>query len=424
MRSWALWSTPRRVVCYVLTIEALACAMIAMDLLDGIDITAGQWGRFAILLTVAHAHQLLSRDHEARRRADHGSEGLHADLTAVFTFAAAALLPMPLTVVLIVTVRAARYTIARKPPYKFVLATASIILAAYSVHTLLHPAGAFGTPESRWSLKGQALLVAAGVLYIAQQMLTIGAAVVLAANGRRPSAVAIFGNREHLASVLLSVSLGIVFAATGAAPVTAAIMLFAAVSINSLIGHRERGRRDGHTGLPTKQRWSELADAAIRVATRSQLRPAVLVIDLDHFKQVNDTWGHLVGDLFLLRVATVLTHTLRDGDIAGRFGGEEFVVLLSDGEDVRGVAERIREEIARIELIFERAAGGKKDTLSGRTASVGAALTSTPRETTLRELLGAADAAAYAAKRNGRNQVRVAVVPEPRDAKRTPVLSL
>ena len=91
----------------MLTVEALTCAIATADVLSGTTIDAQGWLHLTVLIAAAHTHQLLTRAHEERRRASHGSEGLHGDLTSIFTFPAAVLLPLPLEILLIISVRAA-----------------------------------------------------------------------------------------------------------------------------------------------------------------------------------------------------------------------------------------------------------------------------------------------------------------------------
>jgi diguanylate cyclase (GGDEF)-like protein len=126
------------------------------------------------------------------------------------------------------------------------------------------------------------------------------------------------------------------------------------------------------------------------------------MLDIDHFKRVNDTWGHPVGDQVLKAVATVLAEHVRSNDIAARVGGEEFVVLLVDTEQggAHTFAERLRVAIMDIEVEVP----GDRVRL---TASFGVA-EAVSSETKLDEVLGCADRALYHAKHNGRNRVSVA----------------
>jgi len=164
------------------------------------------------------------------------------------------------------------------------------------------------------------------------------------------------------------------------------------------------------TGLLTAAAWQEKAGRAVLRSERGDQPASVLVLDLDHFKLVNDRFGHLVGDQVLAAVAASLRDEVRDEDLVGRFGGEEFVVLLkgTDGDDprsgARAVAERIRERIAALRV----AVAGPQETaiVEGLTVSIGGATTSRDG-TDLAALLEIADAAMYEAKRAGRNLVRM-----------------
>jgi diguanylate cyclase (GGDEF)-like protein len=149
----------------------------------------------------------------------------------------------------------------------------------------------------------------------------------------------------------------------------------------------------------------------------------VLILDLDHFKLVNDAHGHLAGDAVLAAVAAQLRAGVREGDRVGRFGGEEFVVVLGDlpagplgATEVRAVAERLRRLVAELEVPVCTPAG--ELTISGLSVSVGGA--AVPADgSTLEQVLKVADASLYAAKRGGRNLVRIAApvpIPSPRPA--------
>jgi diguanylate cyclase (GGDEF)-like protein len=162
---------------------------------------------------------------------------------------------------------------------------------------------------------------------------------------------------------------------------------------------------DGLTGLPNRRQCEEtLADELARVE-RFGGPLSIVVADLDWFKDINDRYGHPAGDTVLREFGLLLRETVRDIDLAGRWGGEEFLLILP-GTDVEGgaqVAERIRVALAgRIVLAGD-------GTPIPVTASFGVA--ATPAARTASELFAAADAAMYEAKRTGRN--RVATAPEP-----------
>jgi diguanylate cyclase (GGDEF)-like protein len=152
------------------------------------------------------------------------------------------------------------------------------------------------------------------------------------------------------------------------------------------------------TGLASRQAMSAHLETALRRARANGQPLALLALDIDHFKQVNDAYGHEAGDTVLATVAAALQRDRRRGDGAGRWGGEEFVVLLPDCPlaDAVSVAEKLRQVIAEQWVIIgERAISV--------TVSIGVAAFS-PYDT-VDDLLRRADQAMYAAKHGGRNQV-------------------
>jgi diguanylate cyclase (GGDEF)-like protein len=161
-----------------------------------------------------------------------------------------------------------------------------------------------------------------------------------------------------------------------------------------------RAATDGLTGLPNKRAVTDALKRTFAQAATTQSPLALLLLDLDHFKQVNDQRGHPVGDQVLASVGATLRGTLRTRDFAGRNGGEEFAILLPDTEitDALEIAERIRAAIAEISL------HGSDVSV---TASVGVAVF--PHHASSPDRLERlADAALYLAKRQGRNRVELA----------------
>jgi diguanylate cyclase (GGDEF)-like protein len=166
---------------------------------------------------------------------------------------------------------------------------------------------------------------------------------------------------------------------------------------------------DAKTQLLNALAWHQFAARALTRAGRTS-SAAVLVIDLDHFKAVNDVHGHLVGDAALFQVGLSIKQELRQGDIVGRFGGEEFVVMLPDleVEVASQVAERVRARIATIllsDLQGVHTDGG--DCRHALSASIGVAMFP-DHAADLGGLLQAADAALYVAKHGGRNRIALA----------------
>ena len=160
---------------------------------------------------------------------------------------------------------------------------------------------------------------------------------------------------------------------------------------------RDAATRDFLTGIFNRRHALELAESLHANASRGHFKIALGMIDVDHFKRVNDNFGHLIGDEALKIIATTLQKTLRTSDIVGRYGGEEFfcVVVLKRDDDAKLVFERIRATINRLEF----QAAGMAIPL---TISVGF---STELEGSLMQMIARADGAVYQAKDEGRNRV-------------------
>lgn len=159
-------------------------------------------------------------------------------------------------------------------------------------------------------------------------------------------------------------------------------------------------RRDGLTDIFNRQHFVDEAEHSLRYVAKSSRNASLVLIDLDHFKSINDTYGHEVGDQVLKRAVAVCQRYLHSGDVFGRLGGEEFGILLPecDHDQARGRAEQLRA------AIYAEPVGDLRDiTVS---ASFGIAST-VHHGYELRKLLLAADEALYRAKRDGRNRVVV-----------------
>ena len=164
---------------------------------------------------------------------------------------------------------------------------------------------------------------------------------------------------------------------------------------------RENSVRDDLTGCHTRAHAIEVMDAELRRARRSHSPVSVIMFDLDHFKDINDRYGHLAGDAVLAGVGARMRDVLRGSDLKCRFGGEEFLVLLPETpiEGAKRVADTIRRELAEMQVTW-------KDRILNVTASFGvtAAL---PAEIDTQAIIARADAALYHAKEQGRNCVRL-----------------
>src|SRR4051794_31837533 len=255
----------------------------------------------------------------------------------------------------------------------------------------------------------------------------IVAAVKLSDPTARVTGIAL--NREALLADFAQMDLGIIITVVVAVhPVLAVLAVPTVLLARRFMMHAQllaKSRMDTKTGLLNASTWESEAEREIARAVRTRSPLCVALLDLDHFKLVNDTHGHLVGDKALRAISAVLREQMRSYDLAGRFGGEEFALLLPQTREDQAlaIAERLRAAVAALSVPVsdsgidsDHGSGIDSDHGSGSgpagtrvrvTVSIGvAALDRVGSE--LATLLAAADAALYQAKQDGRNQTRVA----------------
>ncbi|WP_378944880.1 GGDEF domain-containing protein [Mesorhizobium sp. ANAO-SY3R2] len=155
----------------------------------------------------------------------------------------------------------------------------------------------------------------------------------------------------------------------------------------------EKASRDEMTGMLNRENFFAALDGSRRKSDRG----ALLIIDADHFKRINDSFGHLTGDQALLQIASAISRGVRSGDILGRIGGEEFGAFLvgASADEAKLVAERIRAEVEKLSFQPDN------ERSVPLTVSIGG--TSCPVEANVSELMRAADKRLYEAKARGRN---------------------
>ena len=332
-------------------------------------------------------------------------------MTAMWIFASLLILPDDLVICIVLYVFV--YTQTRNtergetsPPHRvgFNIAVALLSAAAARALMQIHPFDArSGMPAVALELL---VLLAAALLYDLIGALCIGTVISLSSRKTRHSQVYLGSGHQHLLH-LTTLALGVFTAvAVLSAPWFVVLILPAAYLLqhHELLSNLvEAATTDAKTDLLNAAAWRQLAQRELSKASRDGSASAVLVIDMDNFKAVNDDRGHLAGDAALRAVAAALTLELRGYDAVGRFGGEEFVALLP-GADVRigaRIADRARRRIEELQILTGTASFAV-------TASIGVA--AFPQHgVVLDEILQAADAAMYTAKSAGRNIVCAAV---------------
>jgi diguanylate cyclase (GGDEF)-like protein len=419
-RRWSVWSLPRRVLVPIALVEVAAIALVVLEVRLGGFAPPTDWLCTLLVLAVAG---IVSTEAclgvERRRRIDTGSP--HIDLSSVWIFAAAALLPGPLAAVVVVVVYSHLYLRAWRrtrevAPHKVAFSAAAIVLAAQAAALVF----ALVPPVERFrSTTGLVVVGLAVVCYAVVNMLLVVVVMVLAGPSRDLGTfLRVLGRVDEAVLELATLSMGALAAGAMAAfgPAYAVFVLPTLIVLHRTVLVRqleEAADLDGKTGLLNAAGWHVHATRALRRSERAAVQATVLVLDIDHFKDVNDRHGHLVGDQVLTAVAAAVKDEVREEDLVGRFGGEEFVVLLvgldggTDPRAARMVAERIRKRIAGLRVPV---VDGASFEVQGLTVSIGGA-TFPADGSELVDLIQGADTAMYAAKRAGRNTVRMGAEP-------------
>lgn len=182
-------------------------------------------------------------------------------------------------------------------------------------------------------------------------------------------------------------------------------VIFMLVSERTVSAHKQAASCDPLTGIFNRRGFAEATSRMIDREAKAGRPVAVMIFDIDHFKSINDRFGHPAGDEVLKLFAGVIVNTLRISDLCGRIGGEEFAALLPCSlDEAMHAAERVREAFASVGIKIDHA---PVDT----TVSIGVA--GGPAGVELEVLLAAADTALYRAKRGGRNRVEAAAEQQP-----------
>jgi diguanylate cyclase (GGDEF)-like protein len=405
-RSWPILQVSRPLLAFVLAVIAADAIAIGA----GFATTTPRWHQLLIFGLLIACSALTV---EATKRAGENADCIIKDIFGVWELPVAILLP-PVFALLapIPRMLLAQWRIKRIPLYRRVFSAAAIGLsyggASLAFHAAYHgylPHLSSGS-EVRNGLWILTVAACGALQWLINQCLLVPAVKMSSPGFRIRDELR---DAESLRSDSTELCVGVLV--TLCVLITPATIAFAFPFV-TLLQRSQRhsqlvkaSRHDSKTGLLNAGTWEREANAEVMRAIRTRTPLAVALIDLDSFKAVNDTYGHLSGDRALLAVTRTITAFLREYDLVGRFGGEEFSLLLphTDENAARGIAERIRAHIADMPI----ALSDDPDPETIRvTVSIGVTALSTSGSQ-LTELLATADAALYRAKGAGRNQVWV-----------------
>ena len=381
-------------LCATYVAAAVAAWLLATYYAGG-PVTAGDWLLALGLATVGAVTQLNMVDRRGTERND--------NLTPAPLFAVPLLLPPPLVACVILAIFTAEWIWLRRKWYAQLFNAASYIIPSALVLPVLHAfTGSFRLAST---LPHAALAVTLMVpLYLGMQLMLMYCLMYLL-HGKP--------DRSILAPDLIFfetslMCLGVGFAVSwlthpifGLASLLPLALFGRALHVPNL---KEEAATDPKTGLANMRSFNDQFPKLLERARRTTTPLSVLMCDLDYLRSINNGYGHQAGDTVLQGVAHIIRTSVRDQDVAARFGGEEFVIVLpsADSADALAVAERVRKRLEEHEFHIGHADGPIRATLSAGIATLPNHATTGP------ELLREADLAAYLAKDLGRNRVCIA----------------
>lgn len=402
VRQWALWSIPASARSFMLLVEAAAAALTIVLLLAE-SVSRTELIRVAVLAVLAIGYA-ESAARVVRLKCYLGSGKAFSNQSSVWTFAAVLCVPAGwaavLAIVIYIHVLVQRHRDKSGQPYRVVFTASTVMLSVLAGGTVLTAVG--GGTLTGGLVQTTAVVVAMVVCNLVNcGLVLIGVWLTL----RPPSVRTILPDAPALGYELASLVLGIVVAGFLLfIPLLTPVVLVLVIALrrSSLVNElHHAARTDSKTGLLTAAAWTDNATGVVSRSSRDGHPVTILFCDLDAFKAVNDTHGHLIGDQVLVAVADCLRRELRSHDGLGRYGGEEFVVILDrlDLPEAQRVAERLRAAIRTLHLARDVQI----------TMSIGLAHHEPHHgPPDLHELLARADTALYQAKDAGRNCVQSA----------------
>jgi diguanylate cyclase (GGDEF)-like protein len=412
-RRWKLWSLPRPALSYVLGVDAIAIVITTFAVAWTVSgaragVRPTEWVAFAVLTAASVLHLESARGIE-RRREMAANTSPYTNLKSLWVFAGLLLLPLCLVVALVAItygyswIRVYGRTIAHRK----VFSACTFILASAAAAAVLRAGGLLTEPRvptGPWTLL--VVLAAATTWWLVNFALVIGAILLSSPDTTARSAL---GDLAEQLVVVAGLGLGVAVAALQASyPWVVPVLMVTVLTLHRdlLLPQFQRAAgTDVKTGLATPAYWANAVPTELARAETLRSSVGLLLMDLDKFKEINDTYGHPAGDQALRAVAESIRAEVRQGDLVARVGGDELAVLLPGATEpeVLEVAERIRDRLSALSVAVETTTA-RTAVISGVPASFGAAIYPDVAET-MDQLILAADNALLTAKRDGRNRV-------------------
>lgn len=413
MTGWTLWTRPRLAVAFMLGGELLTVALAAWAVSTHPTTTQRDVLHFLVIAALGVAAAEVSRHVERLRR--RLAETPHVNLTSVWTLSAALLTTPTLAIATVFVLYGHMWLRVWRPitglrAYRKVFSGSTVVLAsivARSVADLAPSDGLLGLVSGGGLI--WMLLVIASYSIVQSGLI----ATALKLDRAEGTFIGLLGSWQDNSIEHATLCMGALTAVVMDWRPWLVVLVFLPLYVlhsSVLIRQLEHAATtDAKTGLLNATTWQSLATNELHRAERNRTQLGVLMVDLDHFKRVNDECGHLVGDRVLRAVADAMRDEARDYDLCGRFGGEEFVILMPE-TGLTGAIEAAGRMCARIRTLeLKEPTTGEPVGGLNLSASIGVA-TYPEAGTELDELLLAADNAMFAAKDSGRDQVR-AVMP-------------
>jgi diguanylate cyclase (GGDEF)-like protein len=406
-RAWPVLGAPRSFAGYVLLIDVAAVVCVAVTLAN-LRSSWDRWGTVALLTVLALGFEEIAR--RAARIQLRLSSDMKRDMTSVWAVAGASSLRPGYAVLLLVPVLIYIWFRQQRPAgeilHRKIFNAATVFIGCLGAGVIVRATNDIWVTLP-WMLSGIVSVSLAIVAYtlINRALVTVGL-VILGARGR-----VLLGSADDNLIELATLCLGgMVSLAVLYQPWLAILVLPPMITLQrgALMRELETAATiDAKTGLLNAIAWEHLARRELARSARAGRPLCVLILDLDHFKNVNDRYGHLVGDAVLRRVGRCLEVGVREFDAVGRFGGEEFVIVLPEASEFEAllVAERLRVRVNEM----RPSAADDPESEQAEPLSVSIGVASSPTDgTDLTDLLVAADSALYEAKARGRNRVMLA----------------